>query len=112
MCSDSYPIPILSPLFLYHPYIPYLLINLWCACTAQVTVVAVSVCVSLSIKRHLISAVYVRPIKAATYSEGNVGQKVSGVFSETASLQRLSAPSLGWPYITRMRIVHTQVYRG
>ena len=23
MCSDSYPIPSLSPFFLYHPYIPY-----------------------------------------------------------------------------------------
>ena len=26
MCSDSYPIPILSLFFLYHPYIPYFLI--------------------------------------------------------------------------------------
>ena len=26
MYSDSYPIPILSPFFLYHPYIPYFLI--------------------------------------------------------------------------------------
>ena len=27
MCSDSYPIPILSLSFLYHPYIPYFLIQ-------------------------------------------------------------------------------------
>ena len=27
MCSDSYPIPILSFFFLYHPYIPYFLIQ-------------------------------------------------------------------------------------
>ena len=27
MCSDSYPIPILSVFFLYHPYIPYFLIQ-------------------------------------------------------------------------------------
>ena len=27
MCNDSYPIPILSPFFLYHPYIPYFLIQ-------------------------------------------------------------------------------------
>ena len=27
MCSDSYPIPILSLFFLYHPYIPYFLIQ-------------------------------------------------------------------------------------
>ena len=26
MCSDSYPIPIFSLFFLYHPYIPYFLI--------------------------------------------------------------------------------------
>ena len=27
MCSDSYPIPVLSLFFLYHPYIPYFLIQ-------------------------------------------------------------------------------------
>ena len=27
MCNDSYPIPILSPFFLHHPYIPYFLIQ-------------------------------------------------------------------------------------
>ena len=27
MCSDSYPTPILSLFFLYHPYIPYFLIQ-------------------------------------------------------------------------------------
>ena len=27
MCSDSYPIPILSLFFLYHPYIPHFLIQ-------------------------------------------------------------------------------------
>ena len=27
MCSDSYPVPILSLFFLYHPYIPYFLIQ-------------------------------------------------------------------------------------
>ena len=27
ICSDSYPIPILSLFFLYHPYIPYFLIQ-------------------------------------------------------------------------------------
>ena len=27
MCSDSYPIPILPPFFLYHTYIPYFLIQ-------------------------------------------------------------------------------------
>ena len=27
MCSDTYPIPILSLFFLYHPHIPYFLIQ-------------------------------------------------------------------------------------
>ena len=27
MCNDSYPIPILSPFLLYHPYIPHFLIQ-------------------------------------------------------------------------------------
>ena len=48
---------------------------------------------------HLILEASVRPEKAVTYSAGNEGQKICGVFSETASLQRSSPPSLGWPYI-------------
>ena len=52
---------------------------------------------------------------AATYSASSEGQKVFGVFSETAPLQRALPPLDGHtlrPFfllITRMRIVHTQV---
>ena len=97
MCSDSYPIPILSLFFLYHPYIPYFLINPRRACAARVTVVAVCVCVS--VKSHLTSGASVRPENAVTYSTGNEGQKICGVFSKTHAFRRSSAPSLGWPYI-------------
>ena len=77
-----------------------------------------SVC--LSVKSHLTSGASVHRKNAATYSAGNEGQKICGVFSETAPLQRSSAPSLGRPYIngpfllliTHMPIVHMQVLQG
>ena len=40
-----------------------------------------SVC--LSVKSHLTSGVSVRPENSVTYSAGNRGQKICGVFSET-----------------------------
>ena len=63
------------------------------ACAARVTVVVVSVCLSvcvwviLSVKSHLTSGASVRRENAATYSACNEGQKVFGVFFETASFQ-------------------------
>ena len=64
------------------------------ACAARVTVVG-SVCLSvcLSVKSHLTFGASVRPENAVTYSAGNEGQKICGVFSETAPLQRSSTPS-------------------
>ena len=59
-------------------------------------VVCVSVCPS--VKPHLTSGVSVRTQIDVTYSTGNKG-KDCGVFSETASLQRSSTPSIVWPYI-------------
>ena len=58
-------------------------------------------CVSvfLFVKSHLTSGASFRHENAATYSAGNEGQKICGIFSETAPLPRLSAPSLEWPYI-------------
>ena len=41
-----------------------------------------------------LSGASVRSENAATYSAGNKGQNFRGVFSETAPLQRSSAPSL------------------
>ena len=44
-----------------------------------------SVCVS--VKSHLTLEASLRPENAVTYSVGNEGQKVYGVFSDTASFQ-------------------------
>ena len=44
--------------------------------------VCLSVC--LSVKSHLTSGASVRPENSATYSAANEGQKICGVFSETA----------------------------
>ena len=67
----------------------------------RVTVVVVSVCVyvCVSVKSHLTSGASVRRENAATYSAGNKGQKICGVFSEIPPLPRSSGPSLGRPYI-------------
>ena len=61
------------------------------ACTARVTVLG-RVCVS--VKSHLTSGASVRPENAVTYSSGNGGQKLCGVFSETVPLQRFSTASV------------------
>ena len=76
----------------------------------RVTVVGLSVCVS--VKSHLTSGVSVRPENTVTYSAGNEGQNICGVFSETAPLRRSSTPSIEshaygppfFPRIARMRI--------
>ena len=66
------------------------------ACAARVTVVG-SVCVS--VKSHLTYGASVRPENAVTYSAGNEGQTICGVFSETAPLQRSSTPSVVRPCV-------------
>ena len=70
------------------------------ACAARVTVVG-SVCLSVcvSVKSHLTYGASVRPENAVTYSAGNEGQKICGVFSETAPLQRSSTPSVVRPCV-------------
>ena len=62
----------------------YGIINPRRACAARVTVVG-SVC--LSVKSHLTYGASVRPENAVTYSAGNEGQNICGVFSENAPLQ-------------------------
>ena len=47
----------------------------------------VCLCVCLSVKSHLTSGAFVRPDNSATYSAANEGQKICGVFSETALFQ-------------------------
>ena len=72
------------------------LINPRRACAARVTVVG-SVCVS--VKSHLTYGASVRPENAVTFSAGNEGQKICGVFSETAPLPRSSTPSVVRPCV-------------
>ena len=58
------------------------------ACAARVTVVvAVCLCVCLSLKSHLTLAGCLHLENAATYSAGDEGQNICGVFSETVSFQ-------------------------
>ena len=65
------------------------------ACAARVT----SVCVCVSVKSHLTYGASVRPENAVTYSAGNEGQNICGVFSETTPLQRSSTPSIVRPCV-------------
>ena len=61
------------------------LINPRRACAARVTVLgSVCVCVCVSVKSNLTSGASVRPENTVTYSAGNGGQKICGVFFETA----------------------------
>ena len=66
---------------------------------------SVCVCVCLSVKQHLTYGASVRPENAVTYSAGNEGQKVCGVFSETAPLQRSGTLCIvytaRWPFLSR-----------
>ena len=54
--------------------------------------VCLSVC--LLIKSHLTYGASVRPENAVTYSAGNEGQKICGVFSEDAPLLRSSGATV------------------
>ena len=53
----------------------------------------------MSVKSHLTYGASVRPENAVTYSAGNEGPKICGVFSETAPLQRSSTPSVVRPCV-------------
>ena len=61
-------------------------------CVCVCVCVCVSVC--LSVKSHLTSGASVCPENTVTYSAGNGGQKICGVFSENAPLQRSSTAPL------------------
>ena len=50
-------------------------------------------CVCVSVKSHL-SEACIRPENTVTYSAGNGGQNMCGVFSETTPLQRSSTAPL------------------
>ena len=55
--------------------------------------------VCVSVKSHLTYGASVRPENAVTYSAGNEGQNICGVFSETDALQRSSTPSVVRPCV-------------
>ena len=83
----------------------YRFVNPRRACAARVTVVGLSVCLSvclsvrLSVSQHLTSGASVRLENAVTYSTGDEGQKICGVFPETAPLPRSSTPSVVRPCV-------------
>ena len=57
----------------------------------------------VSVKSHLTYGASVRPENAVTYSEGNEGKKICGVFSEDAPLPRSSGVAIvfhtfRWPF--------------
>ena len=51
-------------------------------------------CVCVSVKSHLTSGASVRPENAVTYSAGNEGQKICGVFSKTHAFGDRALPPL------------------
>ena len=84
------------------------------AFAARVTVVGsvcLSVCLSVCacVRQHLTSRASVRPVINITYSTGNEGLKICGVFSETASLRRSSPPSVVRPYV-QAAIFHARAF--
>ena len=62
--------------------------------------VCVSVC--LSVKSHLAFGAFARPENAATYSVGNEGQNICGVFSDTASFQSYGTCCVVRPSCSRL----------
>ena len=66
-----------------------------------------SVCLSVC-KSHLTYGASVRPENAVTYSAGNEGQKICGVFSENALLLRSSGVAVvfhtfRWPFCSEQK---------
>ena len=78
---------------------------------------SVCVCVCVSVKSHLTYGASILSENAVTYSAGNEGQNICGVFSENAPLLRSSGAAVvfhtfRWPFffiakVVRMRIGFT-----
>ena len=62
---------------------------------------SVCVCVCVSVKSHLTFGASARPENAVTYSVGNKGQKIRGVFSDTASFQSYGTCCIVRPQCSR-----------
>ena len=75
---------------------------------------SVCVSVSLSVKSHLTYGASVHPENAVTYSAGNEGQNICGVFSEDAPLLRSSGVAIvfqtsRWPFFFIAKAVHMRI---
>ena len=71
-------------------------------------------CVCLSVKSHLTYGASVRPENAVTYSAGNEGQKICGVFSEDVPLLRSSGVAVvfhtfRWPFFFIAKVVRMRI---
>ena len=72
--------------------------------------VCLSVCVCVFVKSHLTYGASVHPENAVTYSAGNEGQNICGVFSENAPLLRSSGAAIvfhtfRWPFFFIAKVV-------
>ena len=68
----------------------------------------------MSVKSHLTYGASVRPENAVTYSAGNEGQKICGVFSENAPLLRSSGVAVvfhtfRWPFFFTAKVVRMRI---
>ena len=68
-----------------------------------------SVC--LSVKSHLTSGASVRPENTVTYSAGNGGQNICGVFFETASFKRYGVICLPTASYSDIAVVFWAIFR-
>ena len=71
-------------------------------------------CVCLSVKSHLTYGASVRPENSVTYSAGNEGKKICGVFSENAPLLRSSGVAVvfhtfRWPFFFIAKVVRMSI---
>ena len=82
-------------------------------CVCVCVCACVRACVRVSVvKSHLTFGIYVRLKNAVTYSAGNEGQNICGVFSETTPLQRFSTPSIVQSAIFPAESRHVQFARS
>ena len=76
--------------------------------------VTVVLCVCLSVKSHFTYGASVRPENAVTYSAGNEGQNICGVFSVNAPLLRSSGVAIvfhtfRWPFLFIAKVVRMHI---
>ena len=92
----------------------YFLLLLTLGAHAQRGLQYLGLCVCLSVKSHLTYKTSVRPENAVTYSAGNEGQKICGVFSENAPLLRSNGVTVvfhtfRWPFFFIAKVVRMRI---